>query len=292
MKNQKKYLLYLLAGVLLICIIQIQIVYAAASPLLSASADAAGVAVGDHVNISINLSGNPSVSTLGTALNYDSSILKYDGASWSNSFSGSDMKMASDTGSEINLSVVSDSSYSADGTIVTVRFRAVQNSSSIPVTLSLRDMADADLSAVSNCRVSSQVRVPETAGKKNAAADNKDDMVQLKAPETDSSSRESESGFDEQMAVSVADTGTDHVQSGLSASEGNTQEASLTAGGGVQSTSVHNAQSALASNTGSAKPDQNYKTGAGLGNDIFLIIAAVCGTLTLILMVRKRREEK
>lgn len=292
MKNKRKYGPGLFAGLLLICILQIYTVYAAASPSLSASADAATVTEGSYVNISVNLNGNPSISTLGAALTYDSSVLKYDSSSWSGGFSGSDMQMASDTGSEVNLSVVCDNSYSADGTVVTVRFQAVQNTSSIPVTLSLRDMADADLSAVSNCRVSSQVRVPETAGKKNAAADNKDDMVQLKAPETDIGSTESESGSDEQMAVSVADTGTDHVQSGLNTSAGNTLEASQTAGCGVQSTSVQNAQAAPASNTGSAKPDQNYKTGAGLGNDIFLIIAAVCGILTLILMVKKRREEK
>lgn len=266
--------------------------YATAAPSLSASADASTVIEGDYVNISVNLSGNPSISTLGVALSYDSSVLKCDSASWSGSFSGSDMQMASDTGSEVNLSVVCDSSYSADGTVVTVRFHAVQNSSSIPVTLSLRDMADADLSAVSNCKVSSQVRVPETAGKKNAAADNKEDMVELKASETDTGRAESESGSDEQLAVSVADTGTERVQSGSNASAGNTQEVSLTAGGGVQSISIQNAQSAPSSNTGSAKPDQNYKTGAGLGNDIFLIIAAACGILALVLIVRKRGEEK
>lgn len=292
MINKKKYSLCLIISLLLIGLPLIHTAYAAAAPSLSASADTSAVTEGSYVNISVNLSANPSISTLGAALSYDSSVLKYDSASWSGSFSGSDMQMASDTGSEVNLSVVCDSSYSADGTVVTVRFQAVQNSSSIPVTLSLRDMADADLSAVSNCKVSSQVRVPETAGKKNAAADNKEDMVELKAPETDTGRAESESGSDEQLAVSVADTGTDRVQSGSGASAGNTQEASLTAGGGVQSTSVQNAQSAPASNTGSAKPDQNYKTGAGLGNDIFLIIAAACGILTLILMVRKRGEEK
>ena len=292
MKDIKKYLSSLLTVMLIACIMQVYPADAAASPSLSASADAADVSEGGYVNISVNLSGNPSISTLGTALSYDSSVLKYDSASWSGSFSGSDMQMASDTGSEVNLSVVCDSSYSADGTVVTVRFQAVQNSSSIPVTLSLRDMADADLSAVSNCKVSSQVRVPETTGKKNAAADNKEDMVELKAPETDTDSTESESESDEQLAVSIADTGTERVQRGLNVSAGNIQEASLTAGGGVQSTSVQNAQSVPESDTGSAKPDQNYKTGAGLGNDIFLIIAAACGILTLVLAVRKRGEEK
>ncbi len=292
MKDIKKYLSSLLTVMLIACIMQVYPADAAASPSLSASADAADVSEGGYVNVSVNLSGNPSISTIGAALAYDSSVLSYESASWSSSFSGSDMKMASDTGSEVNLSVVCDSSYSADGTIVTVRFQAVQNSSSIPVTLSLRDMTDADLSAVSSCRVSSQVRVPETAEKKNAAADNKDEMVELKASETDTGRAESESGSDEQIAVSTADTGTDHVQSGSGASAGSTQEASLTAGAGVQSTSVQNAQSAPASDTGSAKPDQNYKTGAGLGNDIFLIIAAACGILTLVLAVRKHGEEK
>lgn len=292
MINKKKYSLCLIISLLLIGLPLTHTAYAAAAPSLSASADASTVTEGGYVNISVNLSGNPSISTLGAALSYDSSVLKYDSASWSGSFSGSDMQMASDTGSEVNLSVVCDSSYSADGTVVTVRFQAVRNSSSIPVTLSLRDMADADLSAVSNCKVSSQVRVPETAGKKNAAADNKEDMVELKAPETDTGRAESESGSEEQLAVSVADAGTDRVQSGSNTSAGNTQEATITAGSGVQSTSVQNAQSAPASNTGSAKPDQNYKTGAGLGNDIFLIIAAACGILTLILIVRKHGEEK
>lgn len=293
MINKKKYPLCLIISLLLICLPLNRTVYAAASPSLLASADAAAVTEGSYVNISVNLSGNPSISTLGAALSYDSSVLKYDSASWSSNFSGSDMKMASDTGSEVNLSVVCDNSYSVDGTFVTVRFQAVQNASSIPVTLSLRDMTDADLSAVSDCRVSRQVRVPETAGKKSAAAENKDnDMVELKASETDTGRAESESESDEQLSVSVADTGTDHVQGGSNASAGNTQEASLKAGGRVQSTSVQNAQSAPASDTGSAKPDQNYKTGAGLGNDIFLIVAAACGILTLILIVRKRGEEE
>ncbi len=288
----KKYPFCLLISLLLISLAQVRTVYAAASPSLSASADTAAVTEGSYVNISVNLSGNPSISTLGAALSYDSSVLKYDSASWSGSFSGSDMQMASDTGSEVNLSVVCDSSYSADGTIVTVRFQAVRDSSSIPVTLSLRDMADAELSAVSSCKVSSRVRVPQTAGKKNTAADNKDDMADLNAPDTDTGSAENESRSDKQLAVSAADTGTDRVQDESDASAGNTQESSLTAGGGVQSTSVQNAQSAPASDTRSVKPDQNYKTGAGLGNDIFLIIAAACGILTLILIVRKRGEEK
>ena len=125
-------------AMLLACMMQAHPANAAASPSLSASADAAGVSEGGYVNVSVNLSGNPSISTIGMALAYDSSVLRYESASWNSGFSGSDMKMASDTGSEVNLSAVCDSSYSADGTVVTVRFQAVSDSSSVPVTLSLR----------------------------------------------------------------------------------------------------------------------------------------------------------
>ncbi|KAI4446409.1 hypothetical protein C823_000927 [Eubacterium plexicaudatum ASF492] len=173
MKDRKKYLPCLLIAMLFVCMMQVYSANAAASPSLSASADAAGVSEGGYVNVSVNLSGNPSISTIGAALAYDSSVLRYESASWNSGFSGSDMKMASDTGSEVNLSVVCDSSYSADGTVVTVRFQAVSDSSSIPVTLSLRDMADADLAAVTDCKVSSRVHVPETAGSRDDDTDKK-----------------------------------------------------------------------------------------------------------------------
>lgn len=293
MKDIRKYLSCLLIALSFACMMQVHTADAAASPSLSASADAAGVAEGGYVNVSVNLSGNPSISTLGAALSYDSSVLSYESASWNSSFSGSDMKMASDTGSEVNLSVVCDSSYSADGTVVTVRFRAVSDSSSIPVTLSLRDMADADLDAVTDCKVSSRVRVPETAGSKDNDTDKKDVTADLKQQETETTDgTEGKSNPFEQQAAGIAGTDTGNVQSVSNTVAANTQETGAVAGGGVQYTSVQNAQSAPASGSGSAKPDQSYKTGAGLGNDIFLVIAAACGILALMLAVRKYGEEK
>lgn len=289
MKDIRKYLSCLLIALSFACMIQVHTANAAASPFLSASADAAGVTGGGYVNVSVNLSGNPSISTLGAALSYDSSVLSYESVSWNSSFSGSDMKMASDTGSEVNLSVVCDSSYSADGTVVTVRFRAVSDSSSIPVTLSLRDMADADLDAVTDCKVSSRVRVPKTTGSKDNAADKKDGATDLKAQATETTDEtEEKSNLSEQQAVNSTDTG--NVQSVSVAA--NTREAEAAAGSEVQYSSVQNAQPAPVSGSVSAKPDQSYKTGAGLGNDLFLVIAAACGILALMLAVRKYGEEK
>lgn len=238
MTKTRKHFSYLLVS-LLLCMVQIHTAYAASTPSLSASADVAKVEKGDYVNVSIKLQDNPSVSTLGTALDYDNSVLKYDSTSWSGNFSDSDMKMASDTDSEVNLSVVCDKSYSADGTIVTVRFRAVSDASSIPVTLSLRDMTDEDLSDVSNCKVSSRVRVPKTTGTKSNTAQPK--------TKTASSSK-------------------------------------------VESSKP--AQTASSSKVESSKPDQNYKTGAGMGYDIWLIIAVACGMLALILAVKMHEESE
>lgn len=283
----------MLIVLLLVYIMQVHTANAAASPSLSASADAAGVTEGSYVNVSINLSGNPSISTLGAALSYDSSVLSYESASWNSGFSGSDMKMASDTGSEVNLSVVCDSSYSADGTVVTVRFRAVSESSSVPVTLSLRDMADADLEAVTDCKVSSKVRVPETAGSQNGDINKKDSTVDLKSQETGNTDKtEGESSSSEQQTAVIANTDNGNAQSVSNSVAANTQRTEAAADSGIQHISVQNTQSVRSSGTGSAKPDQSYKTGAGLGNDIFLLIAASCGILALMLLVRKHGEEK
>lgn len=278
MKDKRKYLSCPLIFLLCICMMQINIANAAASPSLSASADVADVAAGDYVNINISLSDNPSVSTLGMALNYDRSVLNYDSTLWNGSFSKSDMQMASDTGSKVNLSVVCDSSYSTDGTVVTVRFKAVSDSSSIPVTLSLRDMADADLAAVTDCKVSSQVRVPETTGSRDDNADVKDDAEDTKTQKTGNTVNKNDTENTKENSGSL------EQQAGNTASTGN--------GDGVQHASVQNVQPAQSSASGSAQLDQNYKTGAGLGSDIFLIIAAACGILALMLAVRKHGEEK
>ena len=300
MKDIRKYLPCLFIAMLFACIMQAYPANAAASPSLSASADEAGVSEGGYVNVSVNLSGNPSVSTLGAALAYDSSVLSYESASWNSGFSGNDMKMASDTGSEVNLSVVCDSSYSADGTVVTVRFQAVSDTSSIPVTLSLRDMADADLAAVTDCKVSGRVHVPETADVRDNDADKKDDAEGSKTQEAGNAENknnsenndhaEGKSGSLQQQAVDTANADTGEAQGISHTVAASTQVA--VADSGVQHTSVQNAQLAPASGSGGAKPDQNYKTGAGLGNDIFLITAAACGILALVLAVRRHGEEK
>lgn len=295
MSRKNLMLAGLCCALLVTCITPKQTVYAA-SPSLSASADTGSASKGDYVNIDVELGNNPSISTLGAALTYDSSVLKYDSSTWNGGFSGSDMQMASDTGSEVNLSVVCDDSYAADGTVVTVRFQAVQDTDSIPVTLSLRDMADADLAAVSDCQVASAVSAPQTASVPGQTANSEpdsgeDDFVDLDDPQeaSDIDIVDEESGAAQQpSAVQQPNTdGGNRSSGGVSSSS---QTVTNTQTQTYQQQAKTQTVAAKAANTSSL--DKNYKTGAGIGTDIFLIAATVCGILALVFAIRRRRSKE
>ena len=157
MKAKKQFFIWLAAVLLGIACLPGWPVQAAAVPSLYASADkTAGQEV---VNVRVSLANNPEIHTLKCSLAYDSSILQYEDSTWSSAFSQSDITNASDTGGAVNLSVISSGSYGSDGNIVTVRFRMRQETAALPVTLSLQEMTDIDLEAVSDCQVSSAVRM-------------------------------------------------------------------------------------------------------------------------------------
>lgn len=293
MKDKRNYLFYLLVTILFVCTAGVDAVNAAGSPSLSASASAASVKEGGLVNVSVNLSGNPSISTFGAALGYDSSVLSYEGVSWNGGFSGSDMQMASDTGSEVNLSVVCEESYSADGAIATVKFRGVSDAASIPVTLSLRDMSDADLEAVTDCKVSGKVRVPQSAsdttGKTNQA-DKSKPAANDKPKKENGANAENDKNTQGASQDGAANTAASSTVSNSSNATDTAQAKNMSESGGQGA--VQKAQAVTVLETGSAKPDQSYKTGGGIGNDIFLILAAACGIFSLLLLVLKRGEDQ
>lgn len=172
MKAKKQFFIWLAAVLLGIACLPGWPVQAAAVPSLYASADkTAGQAV---VNVRVSLANNPEIHTLKCSLAYDSSILQYEDSTWSSAFSQSDITNASDTGGAVNLSVISSGSYGSDGNIVTVRFRMRQETAALPVTLSLQEMTDIDLEAVSDCQVSSAVRM-HGAGSANSGTGSAND---------------------------------------------------------------------------------------------------------------------
>ena len=103
----EKLQIFILLSLFIVCMFP-NTAKAAAAPSLSASTDAAGVTDGQTIDIRVNLSNNPGLSTLGMSLDYDSSVLQYSGSTWNSSFSGSDMTMASDDGGTLNHSAVCD----------------------------------------------------------------------------------------------------------------------------------------------------------------------------------------
>lgn len=155
---------YMLWMVMVVCLVfAAQPVYAVSAPQLSASADAASVKKGETVKVKISLKNNPGISTLGMALNYDADELEYRACDWNSGLGGSDMKMASDAQGGVNLSLVCDESYRADGTVATVSFQAKKDVSAVDMTLGLREISDENLSAVENCKVTKAVQVPAAA---------------------------------------------------------------------------------------------------------------------------------
>lgn len=161
---KKKF--YAVLAMVCVCFLAMtQRVSASGAPQLSASADAAKADKGQTVKVKISLTGNPKISTLGMALSYDADSFEYKDCSWSGSLSGSDMKMASGSGGDVNLSLVCDKSYTSDGVVATVSFQAKKDKAVVDMSLSLREMTDEELADVTNCKVSRAVRVPEAAGK-------------------------------------------------------------------------------------------------------------------------------
>lgn len=266
MRNKRKIFTAFLICLLLSCTMRIHIVSAATPPVLSASADTADAVQGNTIQIQIQLNHNPDLSTLGMTLNYNNSMLRYLDSAWSNHFFGSDMTMASDTGDAINLSFVCESSYPSDGTLVTVRFEALENLSSIPVTLALRDMADANLSPVSDCQVIQEIQVPETM-----------DLPEV-MPETESEPETVDAAKDAPAKESEPETleKESAIQPAVYATEPEPKQ--------NQPVSTQNAKT--------AKADENYKTGAGIGNDVIVLAAAICGIICLLLLaIKERRKE-
>ncbi len=274
MSRNKSFAAGLAFSLLLYGLAQPSRVYAA-SPTLSASADTGSVKAGDYVNINVDLSNNPDISTFGAALNYDSSVLQYDSSTWSGNFTESDMHMASDTGSEVNLSVVCDDSYSADGTVVTVRFQAVQDSDSIPVGLSLRDMADADLSEVADCAVAGTVSAPQTP------------QTPQTPPESDESDLVDTDNLEDTSEISIVDEQVqpDDPQKDDVPDTGNTDGTSTGQTGNYSNTSGSPQASAK-----SSRLDANYKTGNGLGSDWLLVGAAACGISAIVFGIRRSKK--
>lgn len=349
MKFKRQFFTLAAAVLAFLCSLSAGIVKAAAAPALSASSDQASAVSQSDVNISVSLTGNPGISTLKMSLTYDSSILQYGGSTWSSSFTENDVKMASDTGSAVNLSVVSSSDYSADGGIVTVHFKAVRNADPVPVTLVLQEMTGTDMENVTGCQVEGRIRIPaagntggnsaesDTAGntggstaESDAAGNTGRDTAEPDENAADrpgenvagvSMADEEANGTDEEVSRADEASGTDKGESvaddkpgepdsaieesddgntgllsdreeksaGIASDEAENEEpdVSVYRSESTQTSQASAARQSVSSSTGSSKTDTSYETGAGIGKDILLILAAGCGILALVILCKR-----
>lgn len=214
---------------------------------------------GDTVTARILLGNNPGISTFAVKLAYDSNALTYTGATWADSVESdsSNIQMISevteDGGQVLNISSILSSPYTNNETIVTLRFTARQDYTTMPVTLTNREITDS-----SYAPVTANIVVDATAGQTNSGGDNDSESESQTESESESQS-ESES---ESQSNNNSQNNNNNSQNSSNNSQNNNS------GGNKNSSNKNNKDSSAGS-----KLDKTPKTGA---TDIrFLLVGAI-----------------
>ncbi len=269
---------YTLWMIVVICLLAtVQPAFASGTPQVSASASAASVSKGETVNVAINLKNNPKISTFGVTLIYNSNEFQYKDCNWSSTLGVNDMKMVSDEDGNVNLSLVCDQSYEAEGAIATIVFQAKKDVAAVNMTLQLREMADANLSDVGKYTLIKEIRVPVEEKKETGVKQNKD-------------GKNDEKSKKEELKKVEASKQTEILK------KEENQKSQVKSVSSKETTSKAVTESKTGTKTGmgsaasSAKLDENYKTGVAVGADILFVIAAICGLGAFISWNEQKKE--
>ena len=229
---------------------------------------------GDTVTVRLVGSNNPGLSTFAARLAYDDSDLEYVGTTWANTISSDSgnielvSPVTENNQKALNLSAILNRTYSANETIATVTFRAKQAYTTMPVTLTVREVTDASYNPVTVTTV-----VDASAGQTQS---------QSQSQNTSQSTSESQEYTDD-IDDSIDDT-EDY---------GDTQDSEDTSDSdeGTRTSSSNKKQSKNTKQNGS-KTDATPKTGTvdlrmvfGAAVVVFLLVAAGC-----IRFLRKKKE--
>ncbi len=109
---------------------------------------------GDTVTVRLVGSNNPGLSTLAARLAYDDSDLEYVGTTWANTISSDSgnielvSPVTENNQQALNLSAILNKTYSQNETIATVTFKAKNAYTTMPVTLTVREVTDASYNPV------------------------------------------------------------------------------------------------------------------------------------------------
>lgn len=235
---------------------------------------------GDQVTARIVLSNNPGLSTFAMKLAYDGDYLTYTGATWADTISNNTnniQNIAEVQGPALNLSAIFNSTYSNNETIITLHFNVKQNYTTMPVTLSNREMHDSSYNSVT----------VHTVVDASAGVEKPQDTETESESETNTQSGNNNNS---QGGNNNSQGGNNNNSQG--GSNNNSQSGS---NNNSQGGNNNNSQSGNNNNSqgGSTKPnlDHTPKTGTRdiryvLGGTIvlFLVIAAVC-----VKVLRKKR---
>lgn len=276
---------YAFCMMVIICLVMAgQPALASGTPQVSASASGASASKGETVKVTISLKNNPKISTFGVTLNYHPDEFQYKDCKWSSALGGNDMKMVSDEEGNVNVSLVCDQSYEAEGTVATIVFQAKKDVAAVNMTLQLREMADENLSDVENCKLVKAVQLPKAEGKETATKQNN-----TKEKEQETKKKEASKKAEEQKQevvtkeAEVSKKVENQVSQTKSASSTETAQKTVRESKSVNRTEMKTATSA-------SKLDENYKTGVAVGVDILFVIAAICGLGAFIFWNEQKKE--
>ena len=229
---------------------------------------------GDTVTVRLVGSNNPGLSTFAARLAYDDSDLEYVGTTWANIISSDSgnielvSPVTENNQQALNLSAILNRTYSANETIATVTFRAKQAYTTMPVTLTVREVTDASYNPVTVTTV-----------------------VDASAGQTQSQSQSQNTS----QSTSESQDYTDNIDDSIDDTEdyGDTQDSEDTSDSdeGTRTSSSNKKQSKNTKQNGS-KTDATPKTGTvdlrmvfGAAVVVFLLVAAGC-----IRFLRKKKE--
>ena len=295
-----------------------------AAPAVSAQSSPSSAKQGENIAVTVNLQGNEGISSALLMLNYDNASLKYVGSTWSSSVTASDTATASDLGSAVQLNLVSPAGYYGNGVLCTVNFQALKDVASPAFSLQAGDLIEIQ-AAASNTDETEDAdwedgEDSDWQDDSEEDSDWEEDADEADTWEADSEeeetvtngwrddtawnsqdkSKSNKASATETDTTAEAEDGTSVIQSmldawnpdwGTASTEPETAAASTEAE--TETATVQPAKNTTVSagtrTSSSSRADRTYKTGVGLGNDIFLILFAATAVAALLILVRRNK---
>ncbi len=283
---------------------------ALAAPNVDITYKAPGSATaGNTVDVSIDVAGDTALTTLGLRLNYDKSKLQYESGQWASELrdSNSSMTLISDVeyngGQALNISMISESGYQNNGTMVTLTFSVKENYTDTPFRLELREITDKNTQNVAG---DTSIAFQDTNNGSGSSGDGSENDSPGGGSEPSGSGNESPSGGNESSSSGSesSDGGSESTgggtdQNGNTADFGNNgagisgSEIKPTSGGAASTENVPVTARALTGTDGSRTANtgspRTFQTGIDVHGTKIFLLGGVFGLAGIICFVIRRK---